>query len=51
MVKYDVKQEIMINYEKLQIIQSQFFTLLQIFVYIRSNLKLFWFIGIQIEIV
>jgi hypothetical protein len=42
-VKYDVDREITINYTNLQIVLSQFYTLLLIFIYIKSNLKLFWF--------
>ncbi len=40
-VKYYVDCKIAINYDKLQIVWSQFFTLLQPLVYIWSNLKLF----------
>jgi hypothetical protein len=40
-VKYNVDREIMINYEKLQIVLSHFFILLQMLVYIWSNSKLF----------
>ncbi len=38
-VKYEVHQEISITYENLQIVWSQFFTDLLIFVYILSNSK------------
>ncbi len=49
MVKYDANQEIMNIYENLQIVQSQFFTDKLIFVYIPSNLNIYWFIGIRIN--
>jgi len=48
MEKYNVDQEIMITYENLQIVRSQFFPYLLIFIHIWSNLKIFWFIRIQI---
>jgi hypothetical protein len=48
MVKYNVEPEITITYENLQIVRSQFFTDLLIFIYIWSNSKIFWFISIQI---
>jgi hypothetical protein len=48
MVKYDVNQEITNTYKNLQIAQSQFFTDKLLFVYIPSNLNIYWFIGIQI---
>ena len=51
MVKYDTDQEIMNTYENLQIVQSQFFTDKLIFVYIRYNLNIYWFIGIRIRLV
>jgi hypothetical protein len=38
----------MITYENLQIVRSQFFTDLLIFVYIQSNLKIFCFIRVWI---
>jgi hypothetical protein len=47
MVKYDANQEITNTYENLQIVQTQFFTDKIIFVYIWSNLNIYWFIGIQ----
>ncbi len=47
MVKYYANQEIMNTYENLQIVWSQFFTDKLIFIYIRSNLNIYWFIGIQ----
>jgi hypothetical protein len=37
------------TYKNLQIIQSQFFNDKLIFVYIWSNLNIYWFIGIQIH--
>jgi hypothetical protein len=48
MVKYYVDWEIMLTYKNLQIVWSQYFTDLIIFVYIQSNSKIFWFISIQI---
>jgi hypothetical protein len=48
MVKYNANQEIMNTYENLQIVRSQFFTDMLIFVYIRSNSNIYWFISIQI---
>ncbi len=45
MVKYDADQEIMINSKNLQIVHSQFFTDMLIFVYIWSNSIIYWFIG------
>ncbi len=41
MVKYNVDQESTINFEKLQLVQSQFFSNLVIFIYIWSNLEIF----------
>jgi len=35
-------------YKNLQIVRSQFFTDKEIFIYIRSNLNIYWFISIQI---
>ncbi len=49
LIKYDPNQEITNTYENLQIFQSQFFTEKLIFVYIRSNSNIYWFIGIQIH--
>jgi hypothetical protein len=49
-VKYDVDREIMITYEILRRVQSQFFTDLVIFIYIWYNSKIFWFIGIQFQL-
>jgi hypothetical protein len=40
-VKYDVDWEIMITYEKLKIVGSQFFTNVIMFVYIWSNSNFF----------
>jgi hypothetical protein len=51
MVKYNADWEIMITYENLQIVWSQLFTDMLIFVYIWSNLNIFWFIGIRIWLV
>ncbi len=51
MVKYNADQEITNPYENLQIVQSQFFTDMLIFVYIQSSSKTFWFIGIWIQLV
>jgi len=48
MVKYDADQEIMNIYENLQIVWSQFFTDMLLFVYIQSTSNIYWFIGIQI---
>jgi hypothetical protein len=39
-VKYDGDQEIMNIYEKLQIVPSQFFTNMLLFIYIRSTLNI-----------
>ncbi len=50
MAKYDADQDIMITYENLWIVWSQFFTDMLILIYISSNLYIFWFIGIQIQI-
>jgi hypothetical protein len=47
-LKYDIDREIAITHENLQIVPSQFFTDMLIFIYIRSNSKMFWFIGIRI---
>ncbi len=49
MVKYNTNWEIMNTYENLQIVWSQFFTKKLIFVYIQSNLIIYWFIGIWIR--
>ncbi len=48
MVKYDANQEITNTYENLQIVGSQFFTDKLIFIYIWSNLNIYWFISIWI---
>ncbi len=50
-VKYYVDLEIMIIYENLQKVWSQFFTDTLIFIYIWSNLNIYWFIGIWIQLV
>ncbi len=49
MVKYDADWEIMNTYKNLQIVWSQFFTDKLIFIYIWSNLNIYWFIGIWIN--
>jgi hypothetical protein len=49
MVKYDADREIMNIYKNLQIVQSKFFTDMLLFIYIRSTLNIYWFIGIQIH--
>ncbi len=46
-VKYAGDQEIMNIYENLQIVWSQFFTDMLLFIYIRSTSNIYWF-GIQI---
>ncbi len=51
MIKYNTDWEIMNTYENLQIVRSQFFTDKLIFVYIRYNLNIYWFIGIWIRLV
>ncbi len=48
-VKFIVDQEIMNIYKNLQIVQSHFFTNMLLLVNIRSTLKMYWFIGIQIR--
>jgi len=50
-IKYDTDREITNTYENLQIVQSQFFTDKLIFVYIRYNSNIYWFIGIRIWLV
>ncbi len=50
-VKYDTDWEITNTYENLQIVWSQFFTDKLIFIYIRYNLNIYWFIGIGIRLV
>ncbi len=42
-------EKLQILSEKLQIVQFQFFTDMVIFIYIRSNSNIYWFIGIQIR--
>ncbi len=49
MVKYNDNQEITNTYEKLQIVESQFFTDRQYLNYIWSNSNIYWFIGIWIH--
>ncbi len=49
MVKYDADQEITNIYENLQIIGSQFFTDMLLFVYIWSTSNIYWFICIRIR--
>ncbi len=48
-VKYNASREIMNTYENLQIIQSQFFTDKLIFIYIWSNLNIYWFVSVRIQ--
>ncbi len=48
MVKYDADQETKNIYENLQIVRSQFFTDMLLFVNIWSTLNIYWFIGIRI---
>ncbi len=49
MVNIYADQEIMMNtYENLQIVQYQFFPDKLIFIYIWSNLNIYWFISIWI---
>jgi hypothetical protein len=50
-IKYDTDWEITNTYENLQIVWSQFFTDKLIFIYIRYNSNIYWFIGIQIRLV
>jgi hypothetical protein len=47
-VKYDTDWEMTNTYEKLQIVWSQFFTDMLLFIYVRSTSNIYWFIGIQI---
>jgi hypothetical protein len=49
MVKYDANQEITNTYENLQMVRSLFFTNKLIFIYIPSNLNIYWFISIWIH--
>ncbi len=49
--KYDTDREIMNTYENLQIVWTQFFTDKLIFIYIRYNLNIYWFICIRIRLV
>jgi hypothetical protein len=48
MVKLDAEREITNIHENLQIIWSQIFSHMLLFIYIRSTLNIYWFIGIQI---
>ena len=48
MVKYSADQEITNIYEDLQIVQSQFFADMLLFIYIQSTSNFYWFVGIQI---
>ncbi len=48
-VKYKAYREIMNIYKNLQIVQSQFFTDMLLFVYIQSTSNIYWFISIQIH--
>jgi hypothetical protein len=43
------KLQILMSYENLQIVRSQFFTDKLIFIYIQSYLNIYWFIGIWIH--
>ncbi len=49
MVKYDTDCEITNICENWQIVWSQFFTNMLLFVYIQSTSNIYWFIGIQIR--
>jgi len=49
--KYDADWEIMNTYKNLQIVLYQFFTDKLIFIYHQSNSNIYWFMGIQIQIV
>ncbi len=49
MVKYDAGREIMNIYENLQIVWSQIFTDMLLFIYIQSTSNIYWFLGIQIR--
>jgi len=51
MVKYDADWEIMNTYSNLQIVWTQFSTDTLVFIYIRSNLNIYHFFGIQIWLV
>jgi hypothetical protein len=51
MVKYNVDWEVMLINDNFQIVWFQFFPEYQIFIYIWSNSKIFWFISIQIWLV
>ncbi len=48
-VKYNADREITNIYENLQLIRSQFFTDMLLFIYIQSISYIYWFIGIQIH--
>ena len=50
-IKYDTDREITNTYENLQIVRTQFFTDKLIFIHIRYNLNIYWFIGIRIRLV
>ncbi len=47
MVKYNVDQESTINFEKLQLVQSQFVSNLLIFIYIWSNSEIFGYLAFR----
>jgi hypothetical protein len=49
LVKYNANREIMNTCENLKIDQSHFFTNMLVFVYIQSNLNIYWFIRIWIH--
>ncbi len=51
MVTYDAEQEIMNNYENLEIVWSQFVTNKLIFIYIQSISYIYWFISFWIWLV
>ncbi len=48
-VKYDADREIMKIYKNLQLVRSQIFTDMLLFIYIRSTSNIYWFISIQIH--
>ncbi len=51
MVKYDTDWEIMNTYENFQMVWSQFFTNKLIFIEIKCDSNIYWFIGIRIWLV
>ncbi len=50
-VKYDTDWDITNTYKNLQIVPIQFFTNKLIFIYIHYNSNIYWFMGIQIQLV